>query len=180
MPYSVGMDTLIEPSPAQWHLLVLPRALRNRFLSGLGVIAQKKTLLVLDGGNQFNAYLVSRSVRGRADILNRIRVSRAFTCYQMVALLHSLPQTTNPIVCLDFLATFLHESLPVHERQRLLESCLPHFARLSQSAELIVAISAPKVTLPETNPFLDILQNAAAHTWRPEMPAPAPEPPRLF
>ena len=180
MLYSVGMDMLMDLRPGKWDLLVLPRSMRDRFLTGLGYIAKKGSLLVLDGGNQFNAYIVSRSVHGRTNILKGIHVSRAFTCYQMVSLLENTPASTTATVCLDFLATFLDESLPVRERQRLLESCLPHFSRLSKSAEFLVTISAPKVMLPETITFLNILEKSAGNIWMEEYRAPKPEPLRLF
>jgi len=180
MFYAGGMDMLLDLRPGKWGLLVLPRSMRSQVLNGLGRIAEHGPLLVLDGGNSFNAYTVSRAVRGRPEVLERIRVSRAFTCYQMVSLLEEVPATTTPTVCLDFFSTFFDESLPARERQRLLESCLPHFSRLGKTAGLMVVVSPPKMILPETTAFLDILQNAAGNIWAAEFPTPTPEPLRLF
>src|SRR4030065_337535 len=61
-------------------------------LMGLAArLAQRAPLRVLDGGNCFNAYIVALALRQQTtDVtaaLERIRVSRAFTCYQMVTLL---------------------------------------------------------------------------------------------
>ena len=174
------MDKLLDLRPGKWGLLILPRSMRVDILGGLGRMAERGPLLVLDGGNQFNAYVVSRAVRGRSEVLERIRVSRAFTCYQMVSLLEEIPATSTPVVCLDFFSTFFDESLPSRERQRLLETCIPHFARLGKSAGLMVAVSVPKVILPETATFFDILQKAAGNIWMAE-PSPVPrEPLRLF
>jgi hypothetical protein len=98
----------------------------------------------------------------------------------MVSLLEGISQAPASIVCLDFLSTFFDESLSAHERQRRLEICLPHFTRLSKSANLIVTISPPKVILPETVAFLELLQNAAGAIWTTQPSLPAPEPLRLF
>lgn len=174
------MDTFIDLHPGQWGLLILPRAMRSKVLAGIGRLAEHGPLLVLDGGNSFNAYTVSRAVRGREDVLKRIQISRAFTCYQMVSLLEGISQAPASIVCLDFLATFFDESLPARERQRLLETCLPHLTRLSKLASLLVTISPPKVILPETATFLELLQNSAGTIWATSIPLPAPEPLRLF
>jgi hypothetical protein len=174
------MDTLFDLHPGKWSLIILPRSKRSNILAGIARLAEHGPLLVLDGGNNFNAYTVSRAVRGSKDVLGRIQVSRAFTCYQMVSLLEGISFTPASIVCLDFLSTFFDESLPARERQRLLEACLPHFTRLSRSANLIVAISPPRVILPETATFLELLQNAAGTIWVTPIPLPSPEPLRLF
>lgn len=170
----------LDLCPGQWGLLILPRSRRANVLTGLGHLAEHGPLLVLDGGNWFNAYTVSRAVRGKADVLTRIRVSRAFTCYQMVSLLDSLSSAATPIICLDFLTTFFDESLPTHERRRLLETCLLHFAHLGKSDGMLVVVSPPKVILPETAIFLEILENAAGSVWAVELPPTVPEPLRLF
>ena len=180
MIYAVVMDMLLDLRPGKWGLLILPRSMRTEILVGLGRMAERGPLLVLDGGNRFNAYIVSRAVRGRREVLERIQISRAFTCYQMVSLLEGLPETNVSVVCLDFLATFFDESLPSRERQRLLYSCLPHFARLGKSASLIVNVFPPKMLLPETAAFLEILQKNAGNVWAAELPPPPPEPLRLF
>ena len=174
------MDILLDFRPGQWGLLILPRSMRPKVLTGLGLLAERGPLLVLDGGNGFNAYTVSRAVRGRDEVLARIRISRAFTCYQMVSLLESVPADKTPVVCLDFLATFFDEALPNHERHRLLKSCLPHLARLGKAAGVMVAVSPPRVILPETATFLELLTNAAGSVWSADFPSPCPEPLRLF
>ena len=180
MLYAVGMETLLDLRPGKWNLLIVPRFMRANILEGIGHMAERSPLLVLDGGNQFNAYKVSRAVRGRTEVLERIHVSRAFTCYQMVSLLEGLSVSKTPVICLDFLSTFFDEAIPSRERQRLLQSCLPHFSRLGKASGLMAVISLPKVLLPETPTFLDILQKAAGNIWMAEIQEPEPEPMRLF
>jgi hypothetical protein len=174
------MDTLFNLRPGKWSLIILPRSMRSNILVSIGHLAERCPILVLDGGNGFNAYTVSRAVQGREDVLRRIRISRAFSCHQMASLLEGISQVPKSVVCLDFLSTFFDESLPVRERQRLLEACLLHFTRLNKLANLIVTISPPKVILPETAAFLELLGNAAGAIWTTPAPLPAPEPLRLF
>jgi len=65
-------------------------------------------LRVLDGGNRFNVYPVARAVRrytpNLTASLGRICLSRAFTCYQMAALLAKTPADGLPILVIDLLA----------------------------------------------------------------------------
>jgi len=141
------MITSIEPKAGSWILLVGPRSLNSTMLTAIArlpapvpqaQVGERCSLRVLDGGNRFNAYTVARAARGRQEVLNRITVSRAFTCYQVLSLLESTPATKAPFVVLDLLNTFYDESVPIGERKRLLRSCIAHLERL-------VVPSAPRV-----------------------------------
>jgi hypothetical protein len=135
----------IEPKAGSWILLVGPRSLNSTMLTAIAHLGERCALRVLDGGNRFNAYTVARAARGLSPfsggrqeapsrdirgILNRITVSRAFTCYQVLSLLESTPSTQAPFVVLDLLNTFYDESVQIGERKRLLRSCLAHLERL--------------------------------------------------
>jgi hypothetical protein len=150
-----------KAAPPAWTLLVGPRSLNPTLLTVIARLAQgdlSPAVCVLDAGNRFNAYTVARAARGRPDVLNRITVSRAFTCYQVLSLLEnssSAPfghQATAPqeriatggmlpsrpvrpagpltFVVLDLLNTFYDESVQVGERKRLLRDCIRHLERL--------------------------------------------------
>lgn len=58
-------------------------------------LGRGETILLLDAANCFDAYRVARFAlrRGRPpqEYLRRIRISRAFTCYQLAALLERVP-----------------------------------------------------------------------------------------
>ncbi len=73
--------------------------------------------LVIDGGNRFDAYALSRELRQRTvevyAALNQVILSRVFTCYQMTATLSQLPLDGTPVVILDLLGTFLDEASPL-------------------------------------------------------------------
>ena len=139
-----------------------------------------RVIRVLDGGNRFNAYTVARQARGRPEVLERITVSRAFTCYQVLSLLESTPAAPLPFVVLDLLATFYDESVRAAERRRLLQACLTHLQRLQAAAGGVVSIHPPAVPSPVAVELLGLLQSAAEATYFVQPVSPAPEPLRLF
>ena len=94
-------------------------------LACIATLALETSVVVLDGGMLFNTYRVVMAAHGQTRILNRIRFARAFTCYQMVALLERTPAEDACVVVLDLLSTFLDENVPASERIRLLKILSP-------------------------------------------------------
>jgi hypothetical protein len=189
------MNEITDIRPGRWTLLVLARGMHTPLLSNLYRLAEHGPLTVLDGGNRFNAYLVARGARGQADLLERITVSRAFTCYQMLTLLEMTPaplascqpdcaraaSLSRPILVLDMLNTFYDESVKVHERRRLLTGCITHLDRLSRQAGGAVTVHPPAVPSPEAIEFVRMLEAHAADMFLPEQhPALPFDQPRLF
>ena len=112
-------------------------------------LAAHGPLRVLDGGNQFNVYPVARAIRRRTSDLNaalqRIVLSRAFTCYQMVVMLDEAAAAPFPIptLALDLLATFYDENVTLVESQRLLRGCISRLLQMSQQIPVIVSVRPP-------------------------------------
>jgi hypothetical protein len=138
---------------------------------------------VLDGGNCFNAYQVAREIRRQSPhlkiALDRIRISRAFTCYQMLALLEREPASRAPKLALDLLATFYDENLPVAESSRLLQICIGHLKRLNQAAPVVVSARPPGVDQADRLTLVEQLQEITENVLvlnRPQIPPPL----RLF
>jgi hypothetical protein len=175
------MDEITDIRPGKWTLLILNRGMHTPLLSNLYRLAEHSPLTVLDGGNRFNAYLVARGARGQSELLERITVSRAFTCYQMLTLLETTKSLPGPVLALDLLNTFYDESVKVHERRRLLTGCIAHLDRLSQPAGGAVTVHPPAVPSPEAIEFVRMLEAHAADMFLPpQVPAlPTPQP-RLF
>jgi hypothetical protein len=173
-------NPLIETHPGCWILLTGPHALRTTLLIFIARLAERGPVRVLDGGNQFNAYLVARPLQGRKDLLERISISRAFTCHQLLASLERTVSIPAPFIVLDLLRTFFDESVPFSERRRLLEHCLPHLDRLSISAGGAVSVHPPAVMSPQAEALFAILHAAAPESWFQELPTQASEPWRLF
>jgi hypothetical protein len=139
------MDKSIEQHEAHFYLVLAPRPVGRAWMNAFAArLALAGPALVLDGGNSFDALGIARQVRRQtADLemaLGRLRVARAFTCYQMVAMLASLSGQPALLV-FDLLATFCDESVALTERARLLEQALAHLRRLSVTAPLAVSAS---------------------------------------
>ncbi len=147
-------------------------------------LVQQTPLRLVDGGNSFNAYRCSRAV-GQAlhpgqsldELLERIQIARAFTCYQMLTLLGEMPAARLPILALDLLVTFYDESVSALEAVRLLKGCASHLQRLSAEAPVVVSIRPPRLpaSSDERGKFGEILQAAAHRVWTLEV-SPGPDP----
>jgi len=175
------MNLLPEPVPGQFTLVVLPPRANPPLLHMVARLALRGPLRLLDGGNRFNAYTVAQALRrhtGQVEAaLARIRISRAFTCYQVAALLAETPALPASTVALDLLATFRDESVPLWERRRLLAVCREHLRRLASQAPLLVSVTAQGAS--GADELLAMLEEAADQVWRFAPPLP-PAAPRLF
>jgi len=97
-------------------------------------------VIVLDGANRFNPYMVSsfarRALIPPEELLKSIRIARAFTCYQMATLMGeqlasllkqegTTTQLQRPwVILLGPLTTFLDEDVPEREVRPLFERAL--------------------------------------------------------
>ncbi len=183
------MNALLDLPRGKVVLVLAPYGAQTIMVELAAALARSGALRVLDGGNLFNVYLLARALRRqRVDVslgLERVALARAFTCYQMEAMLEITPAQPVPTLVLDPLSTFYDESVPLRERQRLLKRGVQHLRRLSDTAPVAVSatpldprkVSAAK---SERTGLLSILQDAADQVMETESPAPLPLPPRLF
>jgi hypothetical protein len=179
-----GLQALPEHITGQVLLLIAPHAAHPAMLALAARMADRGPLRVLDGGNQFNAYRIAREVRrirpGAGEALNDIALARAFTCFQMEALLAAQTATPGPLVILDMLATFYDENVPFGEREWLLRRCTAHLARLRGQAGVAISARPPRAGGAEGLQLLAMLQKAADRTWQLETPAAPSLQPALF
>lgn len=155
--------------------MTAPRAVLRQFIPvWIARLALLGAVRILDGGNRFNAYSVAHQVRMQTarldEILNRIYAARAFTCYQVEALLASTAADAVPKLLLDPLVTFGDENVKPEERRRLLEGCIRQLNRLKTSAPVTVVVSLETIPDPD---WIELLEEAASQSWRVE-----PEPPK--
>ncbi|HSB89102.1 MAG TPA: hypothetical protein VLD63_03635 [Anaerolineales bacterium] len=145
---------------------------------------------LFDGGNAFDGYFVARLARrlarliapdpaseplapdpvvfpreGPHEALSRLRLSRAFTCFQLAELIENTPTSPEPLFVLDLLATFYDESVPLRDGERLLATTLTHLKRLAAVAPVIVGAHEPQTLVKERWRLLDDLQAAADAAW---------------
>jgi urease accessory protein UreF len=178
------MNTLPELVTGQVLLLIAPHAARPAMLALAARMAHNGPLRVLDGGNQFNAYKVAREVRREqltgGDALNSIALARAFTCFQMEALLAAQTAAPTPLVILDMLATFYDENVPFREREWLLRRCNAHLARLRGQVAVAISARLPRAGQPDGLQLLAMLEEAADRVWQLETPPAFNLQPALF
>ncbi len=160
------MNTSLSfPLSSRLAVIIGDRATIPRMLEAAAELALAGPLQVVDGGNCFNAYPVARHLRRRTAAvhaaLGRIRLARAFTCYQMVTLLQNLQPGDQPVMALDLLQTFYDENVRMAESRRLLERCIVQLTRLSRAAPVLVSARPPAEVCATRLPLLHILQEAA-------------------
>ena len=103
------MDSLI-PILNNGTLLVIQSNTREPMCVLAAELALRGPVTIFDGGNRFVPYRVTSLLRKHTtDIYSasaRISVRRAFTCYQMMALLGDARPLPQPYLLLDLLSTF--------------------------------------------------------------------------
>jgi hypothetical protein len=140
---------------------------------------------LFDGGNRFDGYFVARLVRRLTDrpyaVMSRLRLSRAFTCFQLAELIENTAPDGSPLFVLDLLSTFYDESVPLRDVERLLAETIAHLKGLACSGPVIVGACEPQALVKERWALLDQLQLSADSAWMLRAPAEAAvEQPRLF
>jgi hypothetical protein len=140
---------------------------------------------LFDGGNRFDGYYVARLARrltaSPQTALSQIRLSRAFTCFQLAELIENTPADSRPLFVLELLATFYDESVPLRDSERLLTTTLAHLKRLATSGPVIVGAREPRSLVKDRWALLDRLQAAADAAWMLRPPeGEAPAQPALF
>jgi len=93
--------------------------------------------------------------------------SRAFTCYQVVAMLQAVaanpPQ--EPLVVLDLLATFLDEDVELKDAQRLMDHSLGFLTQLSALAPVVISVRPIPLIAHQRAPLLELIKNNVDVCW---------------
>ncbi len=167
------MNTLLPSQLPNQLLLVMGEHAASQWMLELAAwLSMQGPTRVLDGGNRFNAYPVAQSIRRQNYdprlALGRIRLSRAFTCYQVHALLTEWPAVQHPTLVFDLLATFYDESVNLPESQRLLRKVLWQLQQLSKLAPVVVSTRMPATICAERMVLFEMLK-AQAGSFRLEL-----------
>jgi hypothetical protein len=130
------------------------RTLARPLLRGENVVA-------VDGGNRFDPYEIGKAARALEgdgkEALSRIRVSRAFTCHQMEALLsRRLPEALSRFdaqlaLIMGLPETFSDADVPYAEACRVFRNCLSALRRVALSGTRIVLVGRGEP--PARNPY---------------------------
>ena len=108
----------------------------------------------IDGGNTFDLYHVSTYASmlelNRDTILRRIKVSRAFTCYQLVNLVvEKLPkllleEKAGLVVVANLLDMFMDPEIDWAEAKRTINFLSGRLARLAREEDIVLVVTCPK------------------------------------
>lgn len=168
------MDILPVLSPATLAVVCAPHAARETISRLTAALALRGQVTVLDGGNRFQPYRVAQVLRQKTPLVEsaakNIFIRRAFTCYQMLALLEGTPALRQPCLVLDLLATFYDEHVSEREVRRLITACMRELERLCRGAPVVVSLSPPLV--PERAFLVEMVCTRADRLLTPETPIP--------
>jgi len=176
-----GMNELILPNSNKLYFVIGGQAATERLLDLAARLAIQGRLLILDCGNRANPLPLVRELRRLTHdpvrALGNIQMARAFTCYQVTALLEGQANQPiqQPVLIFDLLATFYDESVPYREGCRLLEQSLGYMTHIRQSAPLLASSRPPPAEYPERISFLEMVCNQSDVLWAeeaPELPQP--------
>lgn len=152
------MAQLVDLHPSRWNLIVAPPP--KKLLIAIAFVARTMPLAVFDCGRRFDSSIVARAAQGRKEIVDHIKVQRAFTCFEAVKLLEQKQVEKTPVIILDFLATFYDENVKLSARNFLLQKSIQHFQRLSRSSGLAVSVYPPAAS-GDSVALYERLQSAA-------------------
>lgn len=169
------MNQLPVPDRGQILLLIAPDTEVAQLFELMARLSLSGPLFVLDGGNTFQGYQLARLLRRLTPeyeaALQRITLSRVFTCYQMAALLSGenvTPPGGCPLLVLDFLATFYDQGVRAADRRRLVKACIAQLRQLSKQAPVAVWVRQVSLVPPEGLDFQDLIVAASGQVWVPQ------------
>jgi hypothetical protein len=112
------------------------------------------TSVFIDGGNVFDLYRVSNYAKmlklDRDTALRRIKVSRAFTCYQLVNLIvEKLPkllreEEARVVVVANLLDMFMDPDIDRTEATRTINFISGRLVRLTREENIVLVVTCPK------------------------------------
>jgi hypothetical protein len=101
----------------------------------IAAAALRGPLFIIAGSDRLPSYSLAHLIRLHTTeverALSRVRLARAFSCYQLLDLLESTRADGVPILVLDFLHNFLDPDIPMPVRLRTLRACCEQLRRLS-------------------------------------------------
>lgn len=159
------------PLPSKRFLAIGAHALSERMLQLISTLALRQSVTVLDCGNCANMYTVARLIRpytsDPVSVMRNIRLSRAFTCYQVLAMIQATARypISGPLVLLDLLATFLDEDVKFKDSRRLLRHCLNLLISSSHQVPVVISTRQIPAIAENRSILLEELRVSADVCW---------------
>ena len=179
VPYATLVQQFHAAPPGKLYMLHGgERVFRLSLAAAAQALVTGMSMTVVDGANRFDAYFVAEFARrftssgaGRRitpeELLERIYVSRAFTCYQMEALVTDrlpafLALSRSPVaIIFGLLDTFYDDQAPMFEVRNSLRRIVAVLERLKcgGTSVLLASVTARAIP-PERRQLQGILQTA--------------------
>ena len=168
---SSGIIRAFSDTPGKVFLLYGDRSIFHLSLQmAAHAMAGGKPIAVVDGCNRFDVHALSRFARTRKidpnKFLNRIYISRGFTCYQMEqALAHKLPAFLTTIhsktaLVFGLLDTFYDEQASLREVRQILQRLLDSFQEMKSAGVSLLLVCLERTVAPqERNQLFTTLKN---------------------
>lgn len=135
--------------------LIFPLSMR---IAAYQMLKQQR-VAVVDGCNRINIHALARFAQERnidpENFLQRIFVSRGFTCYQIEqAVVHELPSFLKKIesrsaIVLGLLDTLYDEQAPLREVRKILGRVLKKFEQFKEEGITLLVVSQKFTVVPE-------------------------------
>jgi hypothetical protein len=126
-------------------LLGEPRSLFQATQELIDRCALRGPLRVVVGGNRISfdhlPLILGDQAADFYEIVDRILVSRAETCFQMFDVLRALEPDSRPLVITDMLNSFYEEDIPMSEVSPLLKDCIARIKEISQYGPVLISAS---------------------------------------
>jgi len=122
--------------------------IKTLYLLCINSVLNGRDAIFIDGSNTFNPYIISKMAKSfgldQKNILRHIHIARAFTEYQMKAIvldLNKIIQKNNPEMLAISNLTFYHNSDPHYENYDNFEKLIEHIKDITKSTGIITVIS---------------------------------------
>jgi len=169
-------------SSLQLHLVITAGHERQKVTALIAAAALRGPLCIIAGSAWIPSYSAAHAVRQSTveveRTLSRVRLARAFSCYQLLDLLASTRGDGTPILVLDFLHNFLNNDIPMPARLRTLQSCCDQLRRLS--LRQAVTVFTPLAVNEDYEFFCPILAGIADEVLQPVVEEATVWQPKLF
>jgi hypothetical protein len=157
---------LLKANASRLHLITgAQRPLSGLLQHLIDHLALRGEVLVIVGGNRYSIEKLPFLLEGQGQqlhtVLERIRLTRAETPYQLLDALQNTLANSCPVVVTDILSTLYDEGIDDTEACRLLKACLRNVGRLAEDAPVLVSAAND----PRRPKLFDQLQEMSAE-WR--------------
>jgi hypothetical protein len=147
------MDTIIASLTAQSSFISASNRLiviqnnnwgKQEYSRLVSAMAIHGPAMVLAGSDWVPGYTMVREIRRQTknvkQVLERLDLARAFTCYQLLDLLTNQSENAKPLLVMDFLHNFYDSDIPMDVRMRTYKKCVEKLQASAKTRPVAVIV----------------------------------------